>query len=437
MYSEATGGSDMRLGVLAVVVIVGLAGCGGSKKAECDVGSQGCDCTPGGACDDGLVCVDGTCEPDPGDATTDGSVDGVDDAADGTGEPVVDVVEDGADVLPDFVPEVPPSCEGMAGDECGGASCCETVVVPGGWFAMGRGEETPCASAPTGGAACTSASVTCLATGTTWGCPEGTWLDLGGDDHMAITGGEDELPEHPVRVSRFVLDVFEVTVGRMRAFVEAYDRTALVALLDAGAGEHPRVSGSGWDGWDSRLPADRDALETALACHDDQTWTDAAGDNETYPINCLSWYLAYAFCAWDGGRLPTEAEWEHASVGGDENRLYPWGDALPDATRVNCLSTDNTPLVDVFAKPAGAGLWGHEGMAGSMWEWVLDLHAPDWYSTGGASCVDCANVSGTGARIMKGGDWQYTTMDLRGANRFAGSAGSYWLGAGLRCARDL
>jgi sulfatase modifying factor 1 len=333
---------------------------------------------------------------------------------------------------------VPPSCEGMSGDECNGVSCCTTITVAGGWFAMGRGEETACPGAPVDGAGCTSASTTCLHSGTTWGCPEGVWIDLGGDDHAPVSGGDDEVPEHPVLVARFSLDMFEVTVARMRSFVEAYDKTELTALLASGAGEHPLIAGSMWNAsWNARLPDDRAALEEALACHESQTWTDAAGSNETYPINCTSWYLAYAFCAWDGGRLPTEAEWEYVAAGGDENLLYPWGYAAPSSPLANYLDSDNTPYLDVFAKPAGAGRWGHAGMAGSMWEWVLDLHDPDWYATGGADCRNCANLTGEGARTMRGGDWQYTAADLRGAGRFAGSSGSYWLGAGLRCARDL
>lgn len=43
------------------------------------------------------------------------------------------------------------------------------------------------------------------------------------------------------------------------------------------------------------------------------------------PANCVSYWMASAFCAWDGGRLPSNDEWVYAALGGDELREYPWG----------------------------------------------------------------------------------------------------------------
>src|SRR5204863_2775333 len=92
------------------------------------------------------------------------------------------------------------------------------------------------------------------------------------------------------------------------------------------SGAHPKIAGSGWSAaWNKNLPANTAALRAAMKCHEAyQSWTDAPSSNETKPVNCLDWYSAFAFCAWDGGRLATEAEWNYAAAGGSEQRYYPW-----------------------------------------------------------------------------------------------------------------
>ncbi len=49
-----------------------------------------------------------------------------------------------------------------------------------------------------------------------------------------------------------------------------------------------------------------------------------AGSNENQPINCVTWYEAFAFCISDGGYLPTAAEWNYAAAGGSDQRAYPF-----------------------------------------------------------------------------------------------------------------
>ena len=291
----------------------------------------------------------------------------------------------------------------MNGAECNGESCCTSIAVPRGTFKMGRGTES-----------CTN----CTA-----GCPGG------------VTCNADETPEHDVTVSAFSLDKYEVTVGRFRRYVDAYD--ALGAPPPANSGAHPNIPGTGWQAdWNGNLPADTATLQAAIQCQAPYyTWGKG---NEQLPIGCASWHLALAFCIWDGGRLPTEAEWEYAAAGGDENRLYPWASSLAPSCSLanysNCVSTNVAP---VGSYASGQGRWGHLDLAGNLLEWTFDWYSDLWYSNTSATGTDVANVTPSSYRIFRGGSWG-DYYDLRAARRTydAVAPASYHAQLGLRCARS-
>ncbi len=303
------------------------------------------------------------------------------------------------------VPEGP-SCSG--GLDCGGVSCCENRAVPGGDFMMGR-----------------SAAETASACSNPDDCPP------------------DELPEHTVHVSNFFLDTFEVTVGRLRKFIEAYDGKPPAP----GAGAHPLIPATGWRAeWNTKVKTKAEVIEDISAPGYYPVWSPTPGANENKPMNHVNWVLAFQFCVWDGGRLPTEAEWEYAASGGAENRVYPWGNDAPSAGHAvyGCLFDGNaytcaghSDIANVGSRPLGEARWGHQDLAGSMREHVFDSYDSGWYSNGGAVCIDCANAQVAGPRIIRNGSWRSTpTATLRAARRWLSSVSTSADSIGFRCARD-
>jgi sulfatase modifying factor 1 len=241
-------------------------------------------------------------------------------------------------------------------------------------------------------------------------------------------------PNAPARVSPFGLDTYEISVGRFRRFVEHY------AQPEAGSGKNLNdAEDQGWDAaWSSLLPQDGSALGAAVACdpNGQQTWTAEAGSNEGMPMNCLTWFEAQAFCIWDGGRLPTEAEWNYAAAAGDEQRLYPWSEPPTNPTSgtnyANYASDGSTPsLLPLGSKGAGQSSLQHEDLAGNVAEWVEDWYAPGYTKP----CHDCG-AAGTGTeRAVRGGSYLDPAPAMLTSYRASAKPDQRSPAVGARCAR--
>jgi formylglycine-generating enzyme required for sulfatase activity len=243
---------------------------------------------------------------------------------------------------------------------------------------------------------------------------------------------------YPATVDAFYLDKYEITVGRFRQFVNVGMGTQS-SLPTPGAGVHPLIASSGWDSaWNANLPADTAALKAKLKCSaTDQTWTDTAGNNESRPQNCMDWYTAFAFCAWDGGRLPTEAEWNYAAAGGSEQRAYPWSvpptsATIDDSYAVYCGSSCNSSQNVGSKSPKGDGKWGQSDLAGNLWEWTLD-----WFASYQAPCSNCAHLIDTAAdsRVIRGGRYFGSATQLWSSYRGSALPELHNQFVGVRCAR--
>lgn len=294
-----------------------------------------------------------------------------------------------------------------AGPSCGGASgstdCCESLVVAGGSFLRnydGRGTDV---------------------------------LGPDGQPTTRIIPYDD--PSYPATLSKFRLDAFEVTVGRFRAFLAESGGTQVnPPAKDAGA--HPKAPKSGWDPeWNTRLSRDPRELEAALSCgkqvDDPITWTREPGPYESHPMLCVDWYEAFAFCAWEGGRLPSDAELNYAASGGSEQRMFPWtGDTInSDRAVYGCYALGCLPAVG--SKPKGRGRWGQFDLLGSANEWVLDT-----YDLPRVPCNDCVETQDWVSRLTRGGGYSgAAALDMFSA--FSnGQKAVQRLGMGFRCARD-
>lgn len=283
----------------------------------------------------------------------------------------------------------------------------------------------------------------------------------GGDEDccatLVVPGGtfnRDNDVRYPAEVSGFRLDRFEVTVGRFRKFVSAVvgdDGTPTDNWAPpAGAGLHAHLNEgaglqgeTGWmSGWDAGLPETFDLWKWKLQCRSTvNTWTMHPGPNERRPVNCTTWVHAYAFCIWDGGFLPTEAEWNYVAAAGDEQRAYPWGnDALTvDKASYGCLFHDTSDCTDEdlpdvgSASPAGDGVWGHADLAGSVAEWALDWYVFEYGQT--TQCTDCVAATPVERRIGRGGSWSGDASYLLTSARLELDQDLDVTFVGFRCAR--
>ena len=300
---------------------------------------------------------------------------------------------------------------------------------------------------------CAGLASTCGSDGTDDCCSTAQPIPGGTFYRSYDVGSDGMFPDmsFPATVSPFVLDKYEVTVGRFRKFVEAGMGTQ-ASPPAAGAGMHPHLADSGWDpSWNSSsLAANTSALIAALKCDATyQTWTDAPGSNEALPINCVTWFDAMAFCIWDGAYLPSEAEWNFAAAGGDEQRAYPWSNP-PDSLAIDCAQAnyDNGSNECVGApsgevnrvgseSPKGDGRWGQSDLGGNVWEWSLD-----WYTAQlPTSCDDCANLNQGStcpvcpARTVQGGSFGRSAASLRAGGRGFSVPDERTGEFGIRCAR--
>jgi formylglycine-generating enzyme required for sulfatase activity len=216
-----------------------------------------------------------------------------------------------------------------------------------------------------------------------------------------------EGPAHEVTVAAFLLERYEVSNQQFAEFLRAvsaeclYEGQTYGCLFSCSASE--------------------------IDCDNDY----AVSDTFEHPVAGVTWYGAFAYCAWAGRRLPTDAEWERAANGpggedGRQWRRFPWSQACtiqgdlaewswescaadagcpesfnsvpngvdeedprleacsggaPAEAPMNCLEDECgdgfTGTAHVASFPAGRSIEGIYNLTGNVWEFTQDCWHDD------------------------------------------------------------
>ncbi|MEZ4236267.1 MAG: SUMF1/EgtB/PvdO family nonheme iron enzyme [Myxococcota bacterium] len=156
-------------------------------------------------------------------------------------------------------------------------------------------------------------------------------------------------------------------------------------------------------------------------------------DDPALARNCLDWFAARDFCAWVGGRLPSEAEWEYAARSGGRDDVFPWGDDEPDCARAQLGCADcEEHVAPVCSHPDGDTAQGVCDLAGNAIEWVQD----NWHPSYDEAPLDGSAwmEPDTDCRVLRGGGVG-SCVSPAARERVCHEPEFSYAGSGARCAR--
>jgi formylglycine-generating enzyme required for sulfatase activity len=257
-------------------------------------------------------------------------------------------------------------------------------------------------------------------------CPRGTALVEGGRFRPSVGVRE-------VEVRDFCIDTHEVTVADYADCADDGPCSAAPTTVQA-----------------EGLTAAEKTVEGEL-CNGDR------GTRRRHPVNCVAWHQADTYCRAQGGRLPSEQEWEWAARGGEQERSYPWGEAEPGPELVNACGREcerhfieamrvtqwprlfaakdgDVGTAKVGRHGRGAGRGRAVDLAGNVWEWTASpelSYRDEAEANGGMGGPEMGN------RVVRGGGFRAASdEEVRVTARGLRSAKDRRADVGFRCVRD-
>ncbi len=191
---------------------------------------------------------------------------------------------------------------------------------------------------------------------------------------MGVRDEKGMSPPGEREIGEFEADLFEVTQGQYADF------------LARAADDHSRCH----------------PLEPKGKIHVPEPWDPVSvTKNPLLPVVGVDWLDAFAYAAWCGRRLPTEAEWERLARTGDS--LWPWGDAPDHWNRASMFKQHGLGPRPVGSFPGGRAATGLWDLAGNVAEFCADWYDSSYYAT--SPTVDPTGPAGGEAKVVRGGSW--------------------------------
>jgi formylglycine-generating enzyme required for sulfatase activity/TolB-like protein len=253
--------------------------------------------------------------------------------------------------------------------------------------------------------------------------PDGMKLVLGGRFTMGCVPNDrscqpSELPAHRVTVNTIWMDEHEVTAEEYKICVNTG------RCQPAQSCPQPKIK--------DLYNADRP-------------------DRKNHPINGITWNDANNYCRWQGKRLPTEAEFEHALRGPDEGVINPWGNEPTPPARSGNYADESKKRKDQGQDIFAGYEDGYSGTApvcsfsrnqyelcdlgGNVYEWCLDAFAPDYYATSPNANPNGPPETPNSLRIVRGGSFSGQPTGARLSARGAAQPTQAGYDLGFRCVK--
>jgi len=241
--------------------------------------------------------------------------------------------------------------------------------------------------------------------------PGFVYVDGGSFEMGSNKGSGDESPIHKVAIKSYYISKFEVTNADFAKFLNAYGSDIVKSGDNAGQ--------------DIVYPDEWGVTKV------NGKWMAQPGFDK-FPAVYVSWFGANEYCKYYGYRLPTEAEWEFASRGGNKSKGYKYsGGNDPEGVSWYYGNSSST-------KPVGTRMPNELGiydMTGNVWEWCWDWHEKNYYSN---SPGDNPKGPASGnVKVLRGGSFFEITSKLRLTYRDFSYPMIGYHNYGFRCVKEI